>query len=64
MQEFVGRMITSGTIRRISEGFVLKGNSTKPEITRRQGSVPRSWARVTAEGRDGSRGHCSPGKGV
>lgn len=64
MPEFVGRMITGETIRRISEGFVIKGDSTKPEITRCQGSVPRSWAAVTMEGRDESGGHCSTGKGV
>ena len=45
--------ITGKTIRRISEGFVIKGDSPKPEITRCQGSALRSWAPVTAEGRSG-----------
>lgn len=56
-------MITGETIRRISESFVIKNDSIKPEITRCQGSVPRSWAAVTIEGRDRSRSHCSTGKG-
>lgn len=51
MQAFVG-CITSGTICRISEGFVIKGDSTKPEITRCRGSVPGARATVTMEGRD------------
>lgn len=46
-QAVVGSMTTGVTIRRISEGFVIKGDSTKPEITRRQGSVPRRWAAAT-----------------
>lgn len=44
MQAVVGSMITGETIRRISEGFVIKGDSTGPEITTCPGSVPRSWA--------------------
>lgn len=46
-QAAVGSMTTDVTIRRISEGFVIKGDSTKPEITRRQGFVPRRRAAAT-----------------
>lgn len=45
--------IPGKTIRRISEGFVIKGDSPKPETARHQGSAPRSWAAMTVEGRPG-----------
>lgn len=50
MQAVVGSAITGKPIRRTSEGFVIKGDSTKQEITRRHSTMPRSWAAVTMEG--------------
>lgn len=64
MQAVVGSMITGETIRRISEGFVIKGDSTGPEITTCPGSVPRRWAAVTMDGRDRNGGGSSSGKGA
>lgn len=64
MQAFVGSTITGETIRRISEGFVIKGDSTEPEITRCLGSAPRSWAAVTMKGRSRNGGRASAGKGA
>lgn len=57
------KSITEEMVHSVSEGFVIKGDSTNPEITRCQGSLPRSWAAVTKEGRDSNRGLPSSGKG-
>lgn len=59
----VVKSITDEMVHRISEGFVIKRDSTNPEIIRCQGSLPRSWAAVTKEGRDSNRGSPSSGKG-
>lgn len=45
-------VITGKTVGRIS-GFVIKGDSTKPVITRCWGSVPRSWAAGTMRAHQG-----------